>query len=113
MLKKYKFLMICGALFLVIFIILLLYFLPSKNVRNQVCKSITDAYQVMVSIGQFESSDGTTTSLDESYISKIINEFNKKVDNSFSNDFSSKEYYKWLNEDYLTRTYKTTIDYMQ
>ena len=93
-------------------VILSLYFVPLPDVRAQARRAVTEAYELAASIGEFESEDGTTASLTEDEINDRILTFNRKADACLSDDFTAKEYYKWLNEDYLTRTYRNTVDYI-
>lgn len=100
------------ALLVSTIVILSLYFVPLPDVRAQARRAVTEAYELAASIGEFESEDGTTASLTEDEINDRILTFNRKADACLSDDFTAKEYYKWLNEDYLTRTYRNTVDYI-
>lgn len=90
----------------------LLYFLPFPDERAQARRAVSGAYEVIAGLGQFVSEDGTTASLSEKEIRKEIREFDEKADRCYAEEFSAREYYKWLNQDYLTRTYKSTVDYI-
>ena len=93
-------------------VILLLYFVPLPDVRAQARRAVTEAYELTAGMGEFESPDGTTSSLTEEEIDAVIAAFSRKADGCLSDEFTAKEYYKWLNEDYLTRTYRNTVDYI-
>lgn len=102
-------------LFLAVLILLAaaaVYFIPLQSERVQMRQAVTGAYEAIAGMGQFVSEDGTTSSLAEDEISERINAFNRKIDCCYADEFPSKEYYKWLNEDYLTRTYKHKVDYI-
>lgn len=90
----------------------LLYFLPFPDERAQARQAVSGAYEVIAGLGQFVSEDGTTASLPEEKIRREIREFDEKADRFYAEEFSAREYYKWLNRDYLTRTYKSTVDYI-
>ena len=104
-----------GIVFVMISILaaaFLLYFLPFPDERAQAHRAVSGAYEVIAGLGQFVSEDGTTASLPEEEIRREIREFDEKADRCYAEEFSAREYYKWLNRDYLTRTYKSTVDYI-
>lgn len=87
------------------------YFIPDKGERNEIEQSLTGAYELMGSIGQFVSENGKTDSLSDKEIAELTEIYNAKVDRFMSDEFAAKNNYKWLNENMLSETYKETVDY--
>lgn len=103
---------VCIAMLLCVGILLgTVYFIPDKVERNEIEQSLTGAYEVMGSIGQFVSANGKTDSLSDKKITELTEIYNAKVDKFMSDEFTAKNNYKWLNENMLSETYKETVDY--
>ena len=103
---------ICIIIILCIGILLgAVYFIPDKKERADIEQSITGAYELMGSMGQFVSDNGKTDSLSDKRIEELTEVYNVRVDKFMSDEFEAKSKYKWLNQNMLARTYKETVDY--
>ena len=72
--------------------------------------AIIGVEEVQVQMGTFSSEDGLTSSLSEAELEALATEFDNKVDLYYAQGTYCNEFYKWLNRDYLFRTYQTIID---
>ncbi len=88
------------------------WFIPGNEQKNLMSDSLNISQQVIADMGRFVSDNGLTDNLPESELQADINTFNEKVDSCYADEFKAKDYYKWLNEDFLTRVYKIKMNYI-